>query len=78
MMWKTDKPKKHGKYLVTRIIFGKYAIIDIVNYGKMDDLEETKKVCWYGHDSEYGDFEIDNVVAWMELPKPFEERKEEE
>lgn len=76
MTWKTGKPKKHGKYLVTRTIFGKYTTISIAIYGKMDDLEETKKVCWYDHDSDYGDYEVDNVIAWMELPEPFEKKEE--
>ena len=76
MEWKTGKPNKHGRYLVTRTIFGKYTIIDIVDYGKMDDLEETKKVCWYDHDSDYGDYEVSNVIAWMELPEPFKKKED--
>ena len=75
MTWRTGKPRKRGKYLVTRMLFGKTTIVDIVWYGKMDDLEETKKVCWHNYDSEYGDYEVSDVIAWMELPKPFENKE---
>ena len=75
-MWKTGKPKEYGKYLVTRMIFGKYTIIDVMYYGEMDDFGKPKKVCWHGYDSEYGDYEVDNVIAWMELPEPFEKKEE--
>lgn len=77
MAWKTGKPKKYGSYLVTKTLFGKYVVVDIVSYGKMDDLEETKKVCWYDYDSEYGYYEVTGVIAWMELPEPFKKKEVE-
>ncbi len=77
-MWKTGKPEKYGRYLVTRMIFDKYSVVDIVNYGEMDNFGKLKKVCWYDHDSEYGDYEVDNIIAWMELPEPFEKKEVDE
>ena len=40
-------------------------------YGKAY-LPYEEKVCFYLSDSEYGDIEWDEVVAWMPLPAPYE------
>lgn len=66
-----EKPTKDGKYLVCRILrVGKTPYIDTVWWGKSANCESTEKAYWYVVDFDYGDYEIDNVYAWMPLPDP--------
>ncbi len=79
-IWHKDKPKKDGRYLVVTTINWntikddiKYHI-QISNFAKnlyeVDkyDFPNDKRSGWYKYDSEYGYYEIDNVIAWTELP----------
>jgi len=79
-------PKKDGKYLVTiHYINITRDTIETVNYSKNlykvneYDFYDRKRAGWYNYDSEYGYYEVDSVIAWMPLPKPYEpqERSEE-
>lgn len=72
-IWHKDKPRKNGAYLVvTKSSSGTH--ISISNFAKnlykIDkyDFYDAKKSGWYKYDSEYGYYEIDNVIAWTELP----------
>lgn len=72
-IWYKNKPRKNGAYLVvTKSNFG--TNISISNYAKnlykIDnyDFYNVKGSGWYKYDSEYGYYEIDNVIAWTELP----------
>lgn len=75
----TRLPKKFGKYLVIRKVFGK-ATIDILGFSpdlyaldKYDfqRYKGKKKAGFYLYDSEYGysDIDMDKVLAWANLPK---------
>ena len=64
-------PKKDGKYLAwIPSITGK-GYIDILYYGEPDFINKRDERCFYDADSEYGDVPYDDVIAWMELPEPF-------
>lgn len=44
---------------------------------KVDEFDFPKHKCgWYEYDSEYGYWENTNVIAWMPLPKPYQEESE--
>ncbi len=73
-------PEEDGEYLVTTKWQNGYLNVDILNFA--NDLNAINKYdfpdeeCygrsgWYECDSEYGDYEIDDVIAWMPLPEPY-------
>lgn len=72
-VWHKNKPRKSGTYLVVTKSIGTH--ISIANFAKnlykIDnyDFYDAKKSGWYKYDSEYGYYEITNVVAWTELPE---------
>ncbi len=73
IIWHKDKPRKNGTYFViTKSRFGTY--YDILNFAKnlykVDnyDFYNSKRSGWYKYDSEYGHYEVINVVLWAELP----------
>lgn len=78
--WITDrKPIEDGKYMVTvrGVVCDSY--IDLLFYGKpLVPNREVKGMCWYDSDDEWGDiiYADTEILAWMPLPKPYEERKE--
>ena len=65
-------PSERNNYLVyRRNSYGNY--ISIADWTpNYDGFEERLKgkAMWYKYDSEYGDYEIDNVSHWMALPEP--------
>lgn len=71
-------PQKDGKYLVwlPQIIAGE-GDIDLLYYGKPDGINKRDERCFYDADSEWGDVPYDDVIAWMELPEPFNREVEE-
>lgn len=88
---KDKLPDKDGRYLVTRK-YGIDTIVDILDFdrclSKVDRFlfsedEGFKRPGWYDleelysdtFDDEY-DYEIDNVIAWMELPKTYKIKEE--
>ena len=69
----TEKlPEEDGRYLVIRQ-FSKLTLTDVIRYAqnlyKVDkyDFSNNKKAGWYDFDSEYGFYEVTDVVAWMPL-----------
>lgn len=77
---KDGLPKKDGRYLCT--IYHKYSnlsFINVVNFANnLRDVDEFEfynytynRSGWYDYDSEYGNYEVEDVVAWMELPKAY-------
>lgn len=77
---KSDPPKKVDKYLCIVEYSGGHRAYSVESWSKdlykVDEWDFGKcrgKSGWYGYDSEYGYFEIDNVVKWAELPKIPEE-----
>ena len=76
-MWRTDKPTKQGKYLVTTETFigGRSRYVELLWYGKplMPNITGLKGWHWYYPDSDYGDLIMDDeVIAWQECPEPYE------
>lgn len=68
-------PEKNGEYLVTvssfcgEIVFKCSFATDL---HKIDEYEFPEHKCgFYGIDSEWGSYEIDNVIAWMPLPEAY-------
>lgn len=72
--WRTGKPTKGGKYIVTLIGIGGYRFVSIMHYDKpfMPNIE-VSGACWYRDDDEWGDVVYDDkdILAWMPLPKPY-------
>ena len=72
--WRTGKPTKGGKYIVTLIGIGGYRFVSIMHYDKpfMPNIE-VSGACWYREDEEWGDVVYDDkdILAWMPLPKPY-------
>lgn len=75
---KDRPPKKNGRYLVTRK--GLYNNVEILSYAKdlykvdrYDFHDQKGKAGWYDFSGEYGYYSVNGVVAWMELPKEYEE-----
>lgn len=75
-------PNKNGKYLtIIRGLFGDI-YIDIYSFAtnlyeidKYDFAKRKGKPGWYDYDGEYGYFEINNVLAWTDIPEIPEEYK---
>lgn len=71
---KKDLPKKDGRYLIRRTLFGSTVWYDVLSFAKdgrkVDkyDFQENWKNVWYRYDSEWGNVTIDSVTHWMELP----------
>ncbi len=64
-------PQMAGKYLVWIPSITGRGYIDILYYGEPDFMHERSERCFYAADSEWGDVPYDDVIAWMELPEPF-------
>lgn len=76
----------HSKYLVTV----KHGDIDIVVYSddlyKLDkydffyykNLPKEKRKGFFRHDSEFGFYTVDSVIAWAYLPEPYEDTENDE
>ena len=79
--WITDrKPTEEGTYMVTVKGIGHHRFIDLMYYAK--PIMPNRKVrgkCWYRSDAEWGDvvYGDEDILAWMPLPKPYGERREE-
>lgn len=78
---KDGLPKKDGKYLCTVNCFGVYNVVETVSFANNlskaheFDFYGCNRAGWYNYDSEYGqNYEETNVLAWMELPKPYVEK----
>lgn len=70
-------PKKDGEYLVTvssfcgEIVFKCSFAMDLHKVDKYNFAEH--KYGFYGIDSEWGSYGINDVIAWMPLPEPYKE-----
>lgn len=73
-------PEANGRYLVTRGLNACGAMwnrVYIINYSDLMGLK-SEKIWWQGNVGK-SDFErIDDVIAWMSLPQPCGERREDE
>ena len=73
------QPEEDGEYLVT-LHWGNYPnSVETLHF--TNDLSSVdgvgyageKRPGWYEYDSDYGCYEIDNIVAWMPVPEPYKE-----
>ena len=82
-----EQPNKEGRYLVCYPLgmIPPAPFILIARWGKSEEYErydkslKRKKAYWYNIDDEHGDYVLDKVYAWMQLPEPMplpNERKE--
>ena len=80
-----EPPKENGKYLVTRKLSKAFDldIIDVLSFNhnlfEVDKYEFAgeERAGWYDYDGEWGYFEINDVTAWMPLPKPYKAESED-
>lgn len=68
-------PKASGRYIVTRHFFDN-DFVEMANYSTdmhtVDKYDFPKhKAGWYNDDSEYGHYELDDIVAWMPKPESY-------
>ena len=77
-------PEERGVYLVTqKAIFPGHVFRRIVCYApNLHDVNEydfkgKERAGWYEYDSEWGYWELDDVIAWMPLPEPYKAESEE-
>lgn len=72
-------PKEDGEYLVTLRWDNYPNSVETLHF--TNDLSSVDRVGyagekrpgWYEYDSDYGCYEIDNVIAWMPRPEPYKE-----
>lgn len=73
------QPEEDGKYLVTLRWSDYPNSVETLHFS--NDLSSVdgvgyageKRPGWYEYDSDYGCYEIDNVIAWMPRPEPYKE-----
>ena len=77
-------PEERGVYLVTqKAIFPGHVFRRIVSYApnlhdvNEYDFEGKKRAGWYKYDSEWGYWELEDVIAWMPLPEPYKAESED-
>ena len=76
---KKQLPKKDGRYLTRKLIFGKTVWYDVLDFAKdgrkVDkyDFHRGWKNVWYDYNSEWGYITFDNVTHWAELTDEPEE-----
>ena len=71
-----ERLPEEGEYLVTWGDIGD-GVVDIAYYGKpTNPTREVNGLCFYDYNDEYGDIPYSTVIAWMPLPKPYGERKD--
>ena len=71
-------PSESGRYLVTYFVLQRHKLVDIMHFGKpsMPNVK-VKGECWYRVDDEWGDVVYNDILAWMPLPKPYREDRED-
>lgn len=71
------QPEEDGKYLVTIEWRDNHFIVETLYFvNDLSSVDEVgyageKRPGWYEYDSDYGCYEIDNVIAWMPRPEPY-------
>ena len=69
-------PEEDGRY-VCQTLDGDYDYIEILSFAKnlskicKYDFYGKKYAGFYEYDSEWGYFEVDNVIAWQPLPEAY-------
>ena len=79
----SEPPREDGEYLVTLKVLKDSNYIDKISYShnlySIDsfDFADKKRPGWYDYSSEWGYYEMNNVVAWMPLPETYKEESED-
>ena len=80
-----DRLPENGTYLITSKNIIDTPIVSICSFVKnlylIDDFrfcDKKGKSGWYDYDSEVGYYEVDGVIAWMPLPKPYEPQESDD
>lgn len=79
----SEPPKESGDYLVTLKITENVSCVDKLSYSldlySVDkyDFAGEKRPGWYDFSSEWGYYEVNNVVAWMPSPEAYKAESEE-
>lgn len=76
---KDKLPNRDGKYLVTYRSDIDNRFIRIYGYSnnlsKVDNFDfprsKYNRAGWYDYDSDFGYYEVTNVIAWIELPEEY-------
>lgn len=72
-------PEEDGEYFVTLRWSDYPNSVDTLHFtNDLSSVDEVgyageKRPGWYEYDSDYGCYEIDNVIAWMPRPEPYKE-----
>ena len=67
-------PEKNGRYLVTRGLSAggdMWNRVYIINYSDLMGLK-SKRIWWYGNVGKSDFVRVEDVLAWMPLPEPYE------
>ena len=79
-------PDHDGEYLITKLLLGEpkpsvccfskdlYGLDEYSFY----KYHHKRKSGWYDYDSEYGFYEISDVIAWQPLPEAYKETEDED
>lgn len=76
---KSSYPPENGRYLVVYFLSTKPPISwmrvlgfakDLYEVDHLDFENKKGKAGFYGYDSEFGYYEVDDVTHWMPLPEP--------
>lgn len=73
------QPEEDGEYLVTLHWSDYPNSVETLHFtNDLSSVDEVgyageKRPGWYEYDSDYGCYEIDNVIAWMPRPEPYKE-----
>ena len=77
-------PDKDGTFLVTEQAWNvKTRWVRIASYAqnlrKTDplDFKGKRHAGWFDYDSEYGHYELSDIIAWMPLEEPYKEEESE-
>lgn len=78
-------PDKDGTFLVTEQAWNvKTRWVRIASYAqnlqKIDplDFKGKRHAGWFDYDSEYGHYELSDIIAWMPLKEPYKEESDGE
>ena len=73
------KPTEEKQYLVTQQITSTRKIISLRGWSNnlykkdpCDFFKDQDRPGWYDYDSEWGYFEVPNVIGWQEAPDPMQ------
>lgn len=65
----SEKPETEGEYIITKLDYRDEPYTTSAYFGVAFD--SGHKDVFYVTDSEWGDTELDDVIAWMPLPAPW-------